>query len=158
MTAGLSPGEPPGKDWTVERNAALVQGNYSGAVFYFDKAIQENRLGRATKIDPQISLAWNNKGIVLDKLVGRHGEAVRCYDKALEIDPKFVLAWTNKGYLLANMGRYDAALQSFDAATAHDLERITAWMGMVIALKILYIDDEAEAAQDKVEALGKASE
>jgi tetratricopeptide (TPR) repeat protein len=87
--------------------------------------------------------------------VGRHGEAVRCYGKALEIDPKFVLAWTNKGYLLANMGRYEEALQSFDAATAHDPERITAWMGRVTALKMLYIDDEAEAAQDKVEALGR---
>ena len=123
MIAGPSTGETPGKDWTVEGNAALVQGNYSGAVFYFDKAIQENRLGRATKIDPQISLAW-----------------------------------TNKGYLLANMGRYEETLQSFDAATAHDPESITAWMGRVTVLKILYIDDEAEAAQDKVDALGRAGE
>lgn len=53
MIAGLSTGEPPGKDWTIEGNAVLVQGNYSGAIFYFDKAIQEN---------PQYTLAWCDKG------------------------------------------------------------------------------------------------
>lgn len=64
-------------------------------------------LDRATRIDPQMSLAWNNNDIILDKLVGRHDETVQCYVQSPgDRSQVMPLAWTNKGYSLANMGRY----------------------------------------------------
>jgi superkiller protein 3 len=77
---------------------------------------------------------------------------------AIKAAPFYALAWTNKGYSLANVGRYKEALQSFDAATALDPESIKAWRGRATVLKIPHRDDEAKAAQDKVEALGKTGE
>jgi len=56
------------------------------------------------------------------------------------------------------VGRYKEALQSFDAETALDPESIKAWRGRATVLKIPHRDDEAKAAQDKVEALGKTGE
>jgi Tfp pilus assembly protein PilF len=71
---------------------------------------------KATEIDPKFVYAWNNKGVVLDKL-GKYDEAIKCYDKATEIDSKYLLAWTNKAKSLIALSRYPDAEQCYMKAS-----------------------------------------
>ena len=59
--------------------------------------------------------AWNNKGIALDDL-GKHEEAIKCYDKALELNPKYEKAWNNKGNTFEKLGRKEEAQECFQEA------------------------------------------
>ncbi len=36
--------------------------------------------------------------------LGKHEEAIPCFDKAIEIEPNHAKAWNNKGYTLNNLG------------------------------------------------------
>ena len=56
---------------------------------------------------------WNNKGNSLGRL-GRHEEAIQCFDKALEINPQFFHAWSNKGNSLNSLDRYQEAIMCYD--------------------------------------------
>jgi len=56
----------------------LEDGQYDDALNLFQKAILLNRN------DPDL---WNLKGITLRSL-GRHNEAIECFNKSLEIDPR----------------------------------------------------------------------
>ena len=59
---------------------------------------------------------WNNKGTALNKL-GKHTEAIECFDKVLEIDPKYVEAWNNKGISLYKLGKYYEAQKCLNRAS-----------------------------------------
>lgn len=48
--------------------------------------------------------------------VGRHEEAIKCFDKALEVNPKHEGVWNNKGLALVNLGRFEEAIKYFDKA------------------------------------------
>ena len=52
--------------------------------------------------------------------LGRHEEAIRCFDKALELDPKNAAVWYNKGVSLAGLGRHEEAIRSYDKALELD--------------------------------------
>ena len=84
--------------------------------------ILERRAGRKFEI-PQFTgktaAFWNNKGGSLAAL-GRHEEAIHCYDTALEVDPQSPKVWNNKGSALSALGRRDQALECFDRALAID--------------------------------------
>ena len=69
---------------------------------------------------------WNNKGISLAAL-GRHGEAIPCYDRALAIDPRDAKVWCNKGVALAALGRHEQALDSYTSALAIDNRLAGLW-------------------------------
>ena len=58
---------------------------------------------------------WSNKGMSLNNL-GRHQDALACYDRAIEINPRYAEAWYNKGVELGNLGRYPEALACFERA------------------------------------------
>jgi tetratricopeptide (TPR) repeat protein len=60
---------------------------------------------------------WGRKGAELGKL-GRHKEALSCYDKALEIDPKNADVWGMKGAALYELHRYQEAIECCDKALA----------------------------------------
>ena len=53
------------------------------------------------------------KGLSLAEL-GRHAEAIDCYDRGLEIDPKDHFAYSNKGISLDMLGRHDEAKKCFE--------------------------------------------
>lgn len=53
------------------------------------------------------------KGNSLEKL-GKHHEAIACYDKMLEISPRDAAAWSCKGSCLAELGKYGEALACYD--------------------------------------------
>lgn len=50
--------------------------------------------------------------------LGRHQEALACFDRALAVDPRCLEAWNNKGGLLADLGRYEEAIACYDRALA----------------------------------------
>ncbi len=66
-------------------------------------------------MDPNYSLAWNNKGFILYEM-GKYEEAIQAYDKAIEIDPNYLLVWNNKGIALEKLGRYDEAAECYNKA------------------------------------------
>jgi len=71
--------------------------------------------------------------------MGKYGEAIECYDKALEIDPDEAGVWYNTGIILILLGRYEEAVECYD--------------------KALEINPELEIAlKNKAEALEKLGE
>ncbi len=69
---------------------------------------------------------WLNKGFSLSAL-GKHQEAIDCYNKALEINPNFASAWSNKGSILGKQGRYEEELKCYDRAIEIDPKYVSAW-------------------------------
>jgi len=69
---------------------------------------------------------WNNKGGSLAAL-GRHEEAVDCYEKALAIDPDDVITLSNKGVALSALGLHNKAIVCYDRAVAIDPGSAMAW-------------------------------
>lgn len=72
--------------------------------------------GRTAFAPPQpVSMtaeAWNGKGMSFWTL-GRHEEAIVCFDNALEIDPRPTHFWQNKGVALVSLGRYEEAIACY---------------------------------------------
>ena len=60
-------------------------------------------------------LEWNNKGSTLASL-GRHEEAIHCYDEALKLDLRIAAFWYNKGNSLCELGRFEEAICCYDRA------------------------------------------
>lgn len=110
---------------------------YEEALEIFDRVLAMN---------PQISEAWNNKGVALFYL-GRAEEAIACYNQSLTVDPENLDALRNKGLVLRSLGDLEGALQAYDSVLqkggdAVDLEAmatVLADMGMLEeALSCLY--------------------
>ena len=58
---------------------------------------------------------WNAKGVALGKL-GKHKEAIECFDNEIKINPDYVKAWNNKGDAFYELGNYDDAEICYDEA------------------------------------------
>jgi len=96
------------------------------------QAILQNRTGRVVEVPighEQTAGFWTNKGGSLHVL-GRHEEAIVCYDKALTINPRHARAWNNKGGALDSLGRPNDAISCCDAALKIDARFDAAWANM----------------------------
>ena len=69
-----------------------------------------------------------NKGVALSRL-GRHAEALQCYDKALEDRSAARKCMGNKGLNLNSVGRYQEARMGYDKALEIDPRFVRAWVG-----------------------------
>jgi len=100
---------------------------------------------------PQELEAWEmvNKGSALENL-GKHQEAIECYDKALEINPRLAEAWNNKGLALDNLGKYEEAIDCYDKTLKINPRFAEAWNNKGNALGILGKFQEAIACYDRV--------
>ena len=67
----------------------------------------------AIEINPQDSMAWNNKGIDLG-LSGKSDEAIKAFEKAIEINPQDSKAWYHKGNVLSDLNKSDEAIKAYD--------------------------------------------
>ena len=117
--------------------------------------ILERRTGRKFEVPQSAGKSvafWNNKGGSLAAL-GRHEEAIRCYDAALEIDSELPKVWNNKGCALSAMGRSKQALECFDRALAIDPRFAMAFENKGRELHILGRLEEALHCCDKAVAL-----
>ncbi|MHA1124650.1 MAG: tetratricopeptide repeat protein [Candidatus Heimdallarchaeota archaeon] len=90
--------------------------------------LKKNRLDEALKNfnqalnkDPNNTMAWNNKGVVLRKQ-GKIDEALDCYNKALALDPELTRAMLNKARALKVQKKFDLALFSYEEILEIDSE------------------------------------
>jgi tetratricopeptide (TPR) repeat protein len=81
---------------------------------------------RSLQINPDLGLAWNNKGMALSGL-RRHEEALECYDRALELDHHEAMAWSNKAVALSETGRSQEGIMCCDRALEIDPLIEMAW-------------------------------
>ncbi len=58
-------------------------------------------------------------GISLEHL-GKHEEAIRCFDEAMREDPHYALAWFNKGIVLEKFEKHDEATAYINKAITMD--------------------------------------
>jgi tetratricopeptide (TPR) repeat protein len=82
---------------------------YENAIMWFNKNTEVMRRGFG------VSGAYYNKGIALSAL-GRHEEAIECYDKILYRVKKDPVAYYNKGIALSTLGRHEEAIECYDKA------------------------------------------
>jgi tetratricopeptide (TPR) repeat protein len=68
-----------------------------------------NCYDKATEINSQYAIAWNNIVITLEEL-NNVTEAICCYNKAVDLDPNYIIDWVNKGNALLSIGNYHDAM------------------------------------------------
>ena len=92
---------------------------------------------------PENSDAWANKGFSLSVL-GKHNEAIECFDKALELTPSLPqLILLNKGNTLINLQEYKEAILNFNSALDKDRKLVYAWNAKAIAYNSLNMPERA---------------
>ncbi|MCZ7385027.1 MAG: tetratricopeptide repeat protein, partial [Candidatus Methanoperedens sp.] len=114
-------------DHLVTGNALYSMKKYEDAIDSFNKSLL---------IDPENTIAWNNKGLALAKS-GKIEEAIICYDKALKIDPEDCVFLNNKGNALYKKGEIREALKNYQMAFELNPESSAAIKGMEMCLSFL---------------------
>jgi Tfp pilus assembly protein PilF len=153
------------------------QGNRTGAILYYDKALVIDPkfedalyykgddlynlgnytqaiqyLDQALAIDPNDKYSLNDIGRALIRL-GNYTGGITYLDKALSIDPKYEDALSNKGDALNGLGKYKEAITYFDKALAIDPKYKDALSGKGEALYNLGNYSEAITYLDKALAI-----
>jgi len=105
----------------------------------------------ALQADPASADAHANRGVMLEAL-GRPGDALESYDRAIALAPT-PDSWNNRGNALLALKRTAQALASFDAAVAAAPAHAQAWNNRANALRILGRHDESLASFDRALAL-----
>lgn len=88
------------------------------AISCFDKAIKCFQKDQKDKGKERFKHAWYGKGLLILSL-GRHEDAVWCFDKATKIedneeDTKWLAkVWYHKGVSYSSLKRYDEAIELF---------------------------------------------
>jgi len=103
-------------------------------------------------IDPKDFIALANIGLALGYL-GRDGEALEWYDKALAINPDYINCLSDKGIALSNLGRYEEAIDCYDKALATHPNYILALHNKGVAVALLGEYEDAIDLYDKVLAI-----
>ncbi len=98
--------------------------------------------------DMAAAVSWYNKGFGLAGM-GRHEEAVRCFDEALDLDPRSVAAWHNKGKSLCALGRYGEAIRCFNEALVLDRGNAELWRSKGDALTSVGQAEDARRCYNK---------
>ncbi|MDQ3967043.1 MAG: tetratricopeptide repeat-containing serine protease family protein, partial [Thermoproteota archaeon] len=130
---------------TLDSEKIIDLGNTYYGKHQYVKAIEQYEI---ILNDPNYANAWYNKGLALDNL-GKHQEAIACYDNALEIDPNCANPWNNKGNALANLSKYEEAIKHYDKALDIDPNAAPVWNNKGSALANLSKYEEAIKHYDK---------
>lgn len=156
-------------EWFKKGVTLHNRAKYEAAVICYDEVIA---------LEPNFATAWNSMGNSLAAL-GRYDEALECYEKALETGSskamctsrgmKFgrqfwnsedtVAAWSNKGHTLAHLGRYEEAIQAYDAAIRIEPGDSLSWMSKGFAFRKSSRNKESlDCLKKSVEFLEKKQE
>jgi tetratricopeptide (TPR) repeat protein len=104
---------------------------------------------RALRMDPEIALVHNLRGIALGKL-GELNDSMASFERALELDPQFAAVHNNRGIVLGHLqANHDAALEAFDRAIEIDPYYVNAYAGRGDMLARLHREPEALAAYER---------
>lgn len=93
------------------------------------------------------AVSWSDKGASLGNL-GRHDEAISCYDRALELNPQNEATWSNKGMALIELGRSEEAAACFEKALQFNPNYEKALVNKANALLALSCNEAALACCD----------
>ena len=81
---------------------------------------------RAIELDPELVLAYNNRGYAYAAL-GEYEKAIADCDQAIELDPEMAMAYSNRGGTYLNLGEYEKAIADCDQAIELDPEMAMAY-------------------------------
>lgn len=104
-----SSGSPPPatvEELVAQGTTLARQGDFAGAIRYFDGAIS---------LRPAVADTWIRKGNAYREL-GDDTGAIRCYDEGILLRPGISAPWTLKGNVLMDQGRYRGAIECYDEA------------------------------------------
>ena len=87
-------------------NVKFSQGDYSGAIADFERAIQ---------LKPDYAEAYNNRGLAKHEL-GDHEDALADYERAIQLKPELSVVYSNQGLTKQALGDLDAAIVAYDKA------------------------------------------
>ena len=94
---------------------------YAGLTHYskgeYNKAME--RFSRAIELNPQLSVAYNNRGSAYAKK-GEYDRAIQDYDRAIELDPSDADAYYNRGLAYMYIGDHDRAIRDCNSAIELD--------------------------------------
>jgi serine/threonine protein kinase len=97
----------------------------------------------------QLTLAeMNERGAAFFNL-GKHPQALACFDEVLRLDTDYALAWANRGVALAELNRFDDALVSFDRSLQSTPDSPVVLMNKGLTLAELGRLDEAHLCLDQ---------
>ncbi|MEM1057405.1 MAG: tetratricopeptide repeat protein [Bacteroidota bacterium] len=98
----------------IARGVALLEDkDYAAALVVFEQAAEVN---------PDYASAYNNRGIVLDRL-GRYGEALEAFDRVLDIDPDIAVAHFNRALTVDKIDAEDPGASIGDRSPAWEASR-----------------------------------
>lgn len=89
----------------LQGNEALSLKDYQKAIHYFDNAV---------RIDPDFSLAFNNRGVAKMN-DDRAAEAILDYNEAININPRYFEAIGNRAYAYEQVNRFAPSLNDWKA-------------------------------------------
>lgn len=93
-------------------------------------------------------VSWHNKGLSLATL-GRHEDAVFCYDQSLQLDPNDPSTLSMKGVSLRKLGRYEEAVCYHGQALQLDSRCSVTWHNMGLSLHGLRRFEDAIRCYDR---------
>ncbi len=88
--------------WIRYGDEMMHKGELPKAMEYYDQALESSSTHT-------LAQAWHSKANALDSL-GRHEEAIACYDNAIKCDPHNAECWFNKGLTLKKVGNESEGL------------------------------------------------
>lgn len=99
--------------------SVLANAQSKAAIEWYNKGIHENDLNKkieyyskAINIDPNFTLAYNNRGVVYKNLK-RYDEAIADYNRAINTKPNFGMAYNNRGIAYFYLKKYNEAIADF---------------------------------------------
>ncbi len=90
----------------------------------------------------------NERGAAFFSL-GKHSQALTCFDEVLRLDARHALAWANRGVALAELDRFSEALASFDRSLLAAPDSPVVLMNKGLTLAELGRLDEAHGYLDQ---------
>jgi tetratricopeptide (TPR) repeat protein len=76
--------------------------------------------------DPLEARHWYDKGRCFLRM-GKHDDAIDCFDRSLRVDPSLTPSWLGKSMSLQLLRRYGEAIPCFDQALALEPRHADAW-------------------------------
>ena len=120
-------------DWVKRRVKELDHHSFTGKSFEYRCEPTTGRYQRRLRSIPVNTSKLHRDGIALGKL-GKHKEAIVCFDEAIRINEMDHTAWHRKGIELNALGKYNEAMECFEKAIHINSRDKFAWNHRALSL------------------------
>jgi tetratricopeptide (TPR) repeat protein len=114
-------------DWWKKANCHRLLSQFEQAASCYEKISELPLIDDEARSD-----AWNMSGVCLYWL-GRYGDALVHFTRAITVNPEYVSGWFNRGLSLAGMKNYRDAIWCYDKAIKLDLTHAGSWYNKALA-------------------------